>query len=547
VIEPDPAGALRAAGLLLPLFSMPSSRSWGIGEFPDLAALARWMQGAGLRVLQLLPANEMATGQRSPYSALSAMALDPIFIAVEDVEDFQALGRDALDGAMRGLRDHAQVSRAVDYRPVRALKDRALRASFRRFLEQEWPRDTGRARSLKRFIEDEAWWLEDYALFRAAHQATGGRSWHDWPDEIRDHRRGALDRMRREHGRDILFRQYLQWIAQSQWQQTREAARACGVALYGDLPFGVAADSADVWANQELFSFDGSAGAPPDAFSDEGQNWALPVYRWDVLQETGYAWFAARGRRAADLFDGFRVDHVVGLFRTWTFDRNGKPACFIPAEEPAQIAQGVAVLQALGGRAAVLAEDLGTIPGFVRKALADLAIPGYKVLRWERHWEDPRQPFVDPVTYPALSLATSGTHDTETLAAWWADLGAEDRELLLEVVAALAGPSVAATDPATDPATDQATAQVIDPEGPFTPALRDALIAALYASGSSLLTLPVQDLFGWTDRINVPGLVDERNWTWKLPWPVDGLDDVPEARERQATLRGWAERYGRLP
>ena len=530
MIEPGRVGASRAAGLLLPLFSTPSSRSWGIGEFPDLAALAHWMQGAGLRVLQLLPANEMATGQSSPYSALSAMALDPIFIAVQDVEDFQALGRDALDGAMRGLRDHARASRTVDYRAVRSLKDRALRASFRRFLEQEWPRDTGRARSLKRFIEDEAWWLEDYALFRAAHQATGGRPWHDWPGEIRDRRRGAIDRMRRELGLDILFRQYLQWIAQAQWQQARDAALACGVALYGDFPFGVATDSADTWANQELFSFDGSAGAPPDAFTDEGQNWALPVYRWDVLQETGYAWFAARARRAADLFDGFRVDHVVGLFRTWTFDREGRPACFIPAEEPAQIAQGAAVLGALGGRATVLAEDLGTIPDFVREALADLGIPGYKVLRWERRWDEPRQPFIDPVTYPARSLATSGTHDTETLAAWWADLGADDRALLLEVVAPSAG----------------SAAPAIDPAGPFSPALRDALLAALYASGSSLLTLPAQDIFGWTDRINVPGLVDERNWTWKLPWPVDGLDDVPEARERQATLRAWADRYHRL-
>jgi len=530
VIGAGPGSASRAAGLLLPLFSMPSSRSWGIGEFGDLVPLARWMQGAGLRVLQLLPLNEMAAGQNSPYSALSAMALDPIFIAVDEVADARALSGGLLDGAMRGLRDHARASRAVDYGAVRALKDRALRASFLRFLEHEWTKDTGRARSLKQFIEHQSWWLDDYALFRAALQASGGRSWRDWPDHIRDARAGALDRMRRELGLDILFRQYLQWLAHAQWLEARAAARAVGVVVYGDFPFGVAADSADVWAHQDLFSFDGTVGAPPDAFSDEGQNWALPVYRWDALRKGGYEWFAARARRAADLFDGFRVDHVVGLFRTWTFDRDGLPGGFIPEEEPDQLAQGVAVLRTLSGRADIIAEDLGTIPDFVRAALTDLGIPGYKVLRWERQWTAEGQPFIDPATYPALSLATSGTHDTDTLAAWWGALAAKDRVSLLEAVALSA-------DPATPP---------IDPAGPFTPPLRDALLAALYGSGSGLLTLPVQDLFGWIDRINVPGLIDDSNWTWKLPWPVDTLDDVPEARERQARLRGWAQQHRRL-
>ena len=292
---------------------MPSSRSWGIGEFRDLAALARWMQGAGLRVLQLLPLNEMAAGQSSPYSALSAMALDPIFIAVDDVPDFQALGGDGLDGAMRGLRDHARASRAVDYRAVRSLKDRALRAAFGRFVEQEWPRDTARAQSLRRFVADQAWWLDDYALFRSAHQATGGRSWRDWPDgdprpappacsigcggssASTSSSGSTCSGSPRRSGTPPARRP-----ARTAWSSTATSRSASPT------------DSADVWANQDLFSFDGSVGAPPDAFSDEGQNWALPVYRWDALRETGYAWFAARARRAADLFDGFRVDHVVG-------------------------------------------------------------------------------------------------------------------------------------------------------------------------------------------------------------------------------------------
>lgn len=528
--DPRVPAAARAAGLLLPLFSMPSSRSWGIGEFPDLAALAPWMREAGLRLLQLLPVNEMAPGQSSPYSALSAMALDPVFIALDEVPDVRALGDDALDGAMRGVRDHVRAAAAVDYGAVRLLKDRALRAAFRRFLEAEWARDTARAQALRQFAADQAWWLDDYALFRAAHHASEGRWWREWPAGVRDRDASILQEARRELAHDILFRQYLQWIAQAQWQAARAAAHAHGVAIFGDFPFGVAADSADVWAHQACFSFDGTVGAPPDAFSEDGQNWALPIYRWDVLRAQRYAWFAARARRVSDLFDGFRVDHVVGLFRTWTFDPEGRPSGFVPDEEPAQIAQGVDVLRTLGGRATVVAEDLGTIPPFVRETLADLGIPGYKVLRWERDWNRPGRPFTRPTAYPARSLATSGTHDTSTLAAWWdEELDADGRQALLAVVGEAAGPA----------------RDLIDPLAPFTPAVRDAILASLYASASARLVLPVQDVFGWADRINVPGTVDDRNWTWKLPWPVDALDGIPEARQRQATLRRFAERTGR--
>jgi 4-alpha-glucanotransferase len=513
---------------------MPSSRSWGIGEFRDLSAFARWMQGAGLRLLQLLPLNEMAPGQSSPYSSISAMAIDPVFIAVDEVPDFRALGSDGMDSAMRGILEHARASRGVDYHVVRSLKDRALRASFRRFVEHEWVPGSARARELQAFIAAEGWWLDDYALFRAAHHAADGRPWREWPAEVRDRHPAGLARLRRELGPGILFRQYLQWIAQGQWQEARAAARASGVLVYGDFPFGVAADSADTWAHQDLFSFDGTVGAPPDAFSDEGQNWALPIYRWDVLRARGYGWFAERARRIADLVDGFRVDHVVGLFRTWTFDLDGRPSHFIPADEADQIAQGAAVLRTLMGRATVIAEDLGTIPAFVRETMQDLGIPGYKVLRWEREWALEGMPFIDPSAYPAQSLATSGTHDTDTLAAWWEGLAAAERTALLQT---LGHDGEAASAASASPGA---------PGVPFVPAVRDALVESLYASGSALLTVPVQDVFGWTDRINVPGLIDDSNWTWKLPWPVDRLDEVPEARERQAVLRRWAVRHGRL-
>ena len=508
---------------------MPSSRSWGIGEFADLPALAHWMRGAGLRLLQVLPLNEMAPGQASPYSAVSAMALDPIFISVPDVPDFHELGgEDALDTAARGLLDHARAARAVDYWTVRTLKDRALRAAFRRFLRHEWAATSARAERLRAFIGGQGWWLDDYALFRAALHLSEGRPWTAWPAALRDREKGALSAFRRESAQEILFRQYLQWIAHEQWSAARQ--QSPGLRVSGDFPFGVAADSADVWVNQDLFSFDGTVGAPPDAFSEDGQNWQLPVYRWDVIRARGYAWFGARARRASDLFDLFRVDHVVGLFRSWIFPRDGRAPHFEPRDETAQIAQGGAALRAImGGGAAVIAEDLGTIPDFVRTALAELDLPGYRVMRWERFWDEPGRPFINPAEYPARSVATTGTHDTETLAAWWQ--GADDGER----TAALTVAATAWRD-APPPADGEA----------LPPSVRDALLEALFASGSDLLTLPVQDAFGWTDRINVPALIDESNWTWRLPWPVDRLEAQPEAVERQQALRRWSERHARV-
>jgi len=522
-----PAG--RRAGLLLPLFSMPSRRSWGLGEFADAALLAPWLAGAGVSALQVLPLNEMAPDQASPYSALSAMALDPIFISVPDVADYQALGGDgSLDGTERRLLDHVRSAARADYRGIRWLKHRALRRAFGRFVEREWKPGTARAAELRAFAEAESSWLDGYAVFRAAHHLLGGESWLDWPAPLRARDRAEIARFAKDAASEVLFRRYLQWIAHEQWRAAR--ARAAPLRVAGDFPFGVAVESADVWADRDLFAFDGSVGAPPDAFSATGQNWGLPAYRWDAMRRNGYAWFAARARRAAALFDVFRVDHVVGLYRTWVFPHDGSAPRFVPGDPAGQLEQGEAVMRAIASQgAAVIAEDLGSVPGFVRASLAGLGVPGYRVLRWEREWDEPGRPFIPPAAYPALSVATSGTHDTETLAGWWGAADAAERAAALEAAVP------AAAHGGSPPRAGEA----------FGPGVRDALVEALYASGSDLLVLPVQDVFGWADRINVPATVGDSNWTWKLPWFVDELDEQPEARERQRALRAWGQRHGR--
>ena len=509
----------------MPLFAAPRSVSWGIGDIGDLPSLTAWLAGAGQRVLQLLPLNEMARGQQSPYSAMSAMAIDPIYIDMAAVPEFAALGGErALAEADRERLAGARASASVDYATVRALKHRALQMAFGRLLS-----DRARQRELAAFAERESWWLRDYALYRALHERESHRPWTAWPRPLQARDRDALAEAGRELAHEILFHEFQQWLADTQWRYAREAAAANGVALFGDLPFMVDGDSADVWAHQDEFHLDRSVGVPPDAFSATGQDWGMPAYRWDVIAARGFPWLRLRARRSAALFDGYRVDHLVGFYRTYSRPRLGGDAAFEPVEEAAQVAlgeQNLAVFREPG--AEIIAEDLGIVPEFVRASLARLGAPGFKIVRWEREWEAAGQPFRDPATYPPVSVAASGTHDTETVRAWW-ERSPEDERRALALVASAGRLRLA----------DALTAAT------FTPAVRDALIELLLASSSALALMPIQDLFGWAERINEPGTVTPHNWTYRLPWAVDRLADEPEARERQAALRTLTARHGR--
>ncbi len=524
----SPAGR-RRAGLLIPLFCCPSSTSWGIGDIGDIAPVTAWLAAAGQRVLQLLPLNEMAPGQQSPYSAISAMAIDPIFIRLPDVPEFVAAGGESsLSHGDRATLESVRRATRVDYAAVRRLKRGALRAVFERFSETEWARQTDRARTFRRFLSEQAWWVEDYALFRAIHTRENERPWTEWPEELQRREPPAINRARRDLAHEVLFHQFLQWLADTQWREAR--VKTGGVALYGDLPFIVDTDSADVWARQHNFMLDASLGVPPDAFSATGQDWGMPVYRWDRMAAEDFLWLRERAQRGADLFDGCRVDHLVGFYRTYGRPRDGGAPFFTPADEPAQTALGERILGIFRDAGSeIIAEDLGTVPDFVRASLTRLGVPGFRVFRWERHWHLEGQPFRDPTAYPACSVATSGTHDTEPMMVWWARASEDEKRKVdaVPLVQQLTGGA------GLKLATDQSR-------------VRDVLLEVLFASGSSLTLLPVQDLFGWRDRINEPATVTDDNWTFRLKWPSDRLADVPEACERQETLRRWAAAYGRL-
>lgn len=507
--------SLRRAGILVPLFSIPSSRSWGIGEISDIASIAPWLTHAGMRLLQLLPINEMPVGESSPYSAMSAMAIDPQFVSIDALEDFAASGGEAaLSPNHRAQLEAARRAVRIDYAAVRPLKHAALRRSFAVFRDREWSTHSRRADAFGRFIREQSWWLDDYTLFRALHARFDERAWLEWPAPLRDRDPSALDHARAALAGEILFRGYVQWVAAGQWDEARRAAG--GLRLFGDLPFMVSGDSADVWAHPDRFRLDASVGVPPDAFSELGQDWGMPVYRWEALAAHDFDWLRDRARRYADLFDGYRVDHLVGFYRTYFRPHDGGEPQFTPATEAEQTALGERVLAVFREPgAAIIAEDLGIVPSFVRESLTRLAVPGYKVFRWEREWGLAGQPFREPAAYPAPAVATTGTHDTEPLAVWWEQAATEEREAVLAV------PSVRARLEGGDGALD-------------------AILGALFASGADMLILPLPDVFAWRDRINRPATVSEENWTWRLPWMVDSLPNQPEAQNAAAKLGRWA-------
>jgi len=514
----------RAAGVVLPLFSLRGAHDVGTGGILDLIPFIEWLDRWGQRVVQLLPINESAPAETSPYNTLSVFAIDPEYISaarLSDVTESDGAQEWMAAGAMYRRVRRAGASRSRHRRAVHALNRRLLHFGFEQFQTRATP---ARVRQFEDFCAAQAWWLDDYTLFRALKERFAWRSWDTWPDELRWRDADALRDAANALQSGIRFFRYVQWVAAEQWQTVRARAHECGVLLKGDLAFVCGSDSADVWAHQDLFDPSSSAGAPPDDFCASGQAWGLPLYNWAAMRRTGYEWWRQRVRHARGLYDIFRVDHLVGLYRTYAMPlREGGTSGFVPSDETAQRQQGNdlmrAILEEAGGAVQVVAEDLGTVPPWVRESLTQLGVPGYKVFRWEAR--DGR--YLDPREYPELSIATTGTHDTDTLAEWWEGLTEVQRAAVVRCL------------------DDQHSGLGAQDSG----LIAEALLRRLYEAPSALTIVPFQDLFGWRERINTPATVNRRNWAYRLPMQPADLERVPAIRERLELLRRIIVETGR--
>ena len=524
----------RAAGVLIPLFSLRTGGDLGWGEIRDLVPFVDFALAMRHRVVQLLPLGETSPGEASPYSALSVFAIDPLYISLNGVEGISAAEIDQARATIGSPRTKRR-------RRVRDAKLSLLRQSFHHFVERAGPEQRA---ELDSFAELNRGWLHDYALFRALKERMNWRSWEKWPEGLKSRDAATLAAVRSELAEPIRMYTYWQFVAHRQWAEARAAAAARGALLGGDLSFSPARDSAEVWANQQLFKLDRSVGAPPDGFNPKGQRWGLPMPDWERMRSDGFAWWRDRIRHERSLYDVFRIDHVVGLYRTFSFGPDpDQPGEYWPASPEEQREQGEAFMRMVKDEARgapVIAEDLGAVPAWVRESLTAFGIPGYKVMRWEKEKKVPsdagdakeagdadhaEERFVSPADYPELSVATTGTHDTETFVQWWREIGEDERRNLAESLS---------LDGRLDP---------------LRPSLADAELEAilekLYQSPARLVVVPIQDLFGWETRINLPGTVQDSNWAFRLPAPLERLSRKASIRARQVDLSAIVERTGR--
>lgn len=399
-------------GINLPLFSLHSKNSCGIGEFTDIIPFIGWCKELGLDVIQQLPLND--TGRDSgPYSAISAFALNPIHLGltalpnVDQYEDLQPI--------IKSLRDLNRTPR-VDYLHVREGKKKFLRAYY----NYEGSRILS-STDYQQFVEDNDW-LDVFALFKTLKILHNWKSWIDWEEDLKYIDQDRFDELCVKHQDQLDYHKSIQYLCFRQMQSVKEIANDAGIYLKGDIPILLNRDSADVWYHHSLFKLEFEAGAPPDMYSSEGQNWGFPTYNWPEHDLTDYAWWRKRLKVASTLYDIYRIDHVVGFFRIWMIPSSHKAweGHYFPANLSDALEQGERIMRVMLDTPMLpIGEDLGAVPHEVRECLTRLGIPGTKVMRWERFWDAPGQPYIMSTTYSPLSMTTVSTHDSETVEMWW--------------------------------------------------------------------------------------------------------------------------------
>ena len=558
----------KIAGVLAPLFALRTENDLGVGDVDALRQFIDWAAEIGFKLVQLLPINEVG-GDHSPYNAISAVALEPttLHLAPGSPED---LTKEDFDDVVGQLDLEKWRKGPVKHGRVRKAKMALLEKAYQRFAQRE----PARAAEFDAFCETEAAWLADYALFRALMEENGEKeTWDQWREE---HRTGESAQSwlaaqsaekHAQFSRRIRFYKYVQWIAFDQWSATRTYAEERGIALMGDIPFGVSYYSADVYSRRDEFALEWSGGAPPEPYfkDDEftqkwGQNWGIPLYRWDIMRGRNLDWWRWRVRGVQKIFHVFRIDHVLGFYRIYAFPwrptRNSEflPLSFEqmrertggafpqfyprddsnPENSEANRREGEEYLRVVveeSRETRVVGEDLGTVPDYVRPSLRSLGIAGFKIPQWENYPDGRSIPGSD---YQRLSVATYATHDHKPLRAMWEEAFEEPT-----------------------PTTEQARqdlAKIAEFAGLSTPNTasdfdRDfyaPVMEALFRCESWIALVMITDLLARKDRFNVPGTAASSNWSRRMWKTVRGLKESRSVRKRMRLIRELLEQTGRI-
>lgn len=469
----------RKCGVLLPVSSLPSK--YGIGCFDKKAyEFVDALKEAGQSYWQILPLGPTSYGD-SPYQSFSTFAGNPYFISIEELIEEGVLTKKECDKV-----DFGTDTTSVDYAKLYEGRMQLLRKAYERsniYMDPEF----------RRFQEEEAWWLKDYALFMAVKKRFGGIPWSEWAEDIRLRWQNALDYYREEMYFEIEFQEYMQFKFRQQWMALKSYANEKGIQIIGDIPIYVAMDSADTWANPWLFKLDEKncpiqvAGCPPDGFSATGQLWGNPLYNWEVHRNSGYEWWIKRISNCFRLYDVVRIDHFRGFDEYYSIPFGDQTAERGHWEKGPGMDLFNTVKEKLGD-VDVIAEDLGYLTESVIEMVKESGYPGMKVLQFAF---DPREESdYLPHNYERNCVVYTGTHDNDTILGWYYVMSEEDREFSKEYMG---------------------NAKSTDEELPWD------FIRMSMESVANLAVTPMQEFLGLGTeaRINYPSTLGN-NWKWRL-------------------------------
>lgn len=492
---------MRTSGILLPISALPSR--YGIGSFSKEAfEFVDQLKKGGQKNWQILPLGPTGYGD-SPYQSFSTYAGNPYYIDLETLIEEGLLTKEECDEC-----DFGENLQYIDYEKIYYARFNILRKAYQRFIPDA---------DFEAFVKENSFWLDDYSLYMAVKNSLDGISWSEWDEEIKRRKPDAMEKKRVELSDEIQFFRFQQYEFTKQWKKLKSYANENGIRIIGDIPIYVAFDSADTWANPQLFQFDEQgrpiavAGCPPDAFAATGQLWGNPLYRWDYHEKTGYQWWIQRLGYCFTLYDVVRVDHFRGFDEYYAIPYGDPTAEFGKWEKGPGLDLFQAVKKELG-ELDIIAEDLGYLTDSVLKLVADTGYPGMKVLQFA--FDSREESDYLPHNYPHNCVVYTGTHDNNTVLGWLGEMAPEDRKFARRY---MHNSKTARKDLPWD------------------------FIRLALASVADLAIIPIQDYLclGSEARVNIPSTLG-CNWKWRLnPGQID--DKLLEK------MRDMTKLYGRLP